>query len=412
MAKSVVLIGSGAIGRATIQAAVHRNSIKLFQRFPLNVLVDPAYAKKDDPKNPDIHRLWLHLTACPQRRTFREELQDRIRAGSDGKSLVVDGRHVEVIVSKDPENYASALKDALVYDASGLSAKGRDFPDKLLDLGAGAVFITAPASHADSHFVYGYNHDTAITPSSRVISALSCTTNAMTFPVAVIHEIWGISHGVMETTHAYTSDQNLHDGVHSDPRRGRGIAGTINASSTGAAEAIGLAIPALKGRLTDFANRGNWPDGSIVKVYLWTEKPLSNDDLYKALLEAQRTRFAGRMAVNLREDYVLSDVVGDEHASVVDIGLRDKGYTRIAPVKATFDPDVVAPAITALVDSLAGKLDDGKLVQLSTLLRAAVFGNVVMLSIYYCNVFGTANSYLLGAEYVVNDLIRPTQGTV
>ena len=400
MRKSIVMIGAGAIGRATVQNAIHNNSINTGNRFPLDVLVDPAYAKKDDPTKPDIHRLWLHLTTCPQVSTFRSQLQDRIHEGKDGRSLEIDGGTVEVLTAKDPKEYAAVMSDALVYDASGLSAKSPEFPKKLFDAGAGSVFITAPAPHADTHFIYGYNHETQIKASSRVISALSCTTNAMTFPVAVVHEKATVVFGVMETTHAYTSDQNLHDSVHSDPRRGRGIAGRINASSTGAAEAIGLAIPELKGRLTGFANRGDWPDGSIVKVYLLTEKPLSYDELSHALFDASST-FNGRMAVNRREDFVLADVIGDPHASVVDLGLGEKGYTRVAHVKPAFDAAIVGPAIAGIRTSLEGKIDTDKLNDLGMLLRASAFGNVIMLSVYYDNVWGTARSYLLGAEHVL-----------
>ena len=373
MDKRVVLAGVGAIGRATIQQAIVDGSIKS-GRFPLSVLVDPAYVTANDQR-PDPERLILHLTNCPQNPGLRRELQERITlnpAFSSRDEILLDGRSVPLIVRKKPSDYAYDLKDALVYDATGLAADNEAFTRAYLEAGAAKVFITALANHADATMVYGLNHR-QVSIDARVISPLSCTTNAITFPLKVIHEKWGIVYGLVVTMLAYENYQQSPDGTYDDPRRGRHDA-ILNASISHAATAVGMVIPDLSGRLGGFSMRGRWPAGSVALLFLLTESKLETPELHAALREAAATKFDGRMAVNECKDYVLADVIGDSHASVVDIATHinsenNEGFTKI------FD-----------------------------LLGAARRGKPVVVSVYYDNGWGTARSYLLGAQHIIETM--------
>ena len=159
-----------------------------------------------------------------------------------------------------------------------------------LEAGAGRVLVSAPSSGADATIVYGVNHDT-LAADMRIISNASCTTNCLAPVASALHDACGITQGFMTTIHAYTGDQNLIDGDHKDPYRARAAALNMVPSTTGAARAVGLVLPALAGKLDGVAIRVPTPNVSVVDLVFEPTRKMSAEDINAALIEA-----AGRMA--------------------------------------------------------------------------------------------------------------------
>src|SRR6201989_2273460 len=179
-------------------------------------------------------------------------------------ALTVDGREVKVLAERDPAALPwSDLGVDVVIESTGLFTKRVDAA-KHLDAGAKKVIISAPATEPDATVVLGVNFDDAYDPDNHhVISNASCTTNCLAPPAKVLHDNFGIVHGLMTTIHAYTADQRLQDAPHKDLRRARAAAVNLVPASTGAAKAIGLVIPELNGKLHGFAVRAPVPTGSV-----------------------------------------------------------------------------------------------------------------------------------------------------
>jgi glyceraldehyde 3-phosphate dehydrogenase len=153
-----------------------------------------------------------------------------------------------------------------------------------------------------------------------IISNASCTTNCLAPLAKVFHDRWGIKNGLMTTVHAYTADQNLHDGPHSDLRRARAAGINIVPSTTGAAKAIGLVMPELKGKLDGFALRVPVPTGSITDLTLVSEKPVTIEEIKAAYKEASEGPMKG-ILLYTEDPIVSSDIVTDPHSSIFDAGL-------------------------------------------------------------------------------------------
>jgi glyceraldehyde 3-phosphate dehydrogenase len=194
-----------------------------------------------------------------------------------------------------------------------------------LDAGARKVIISAPAKGsepADATVVLGVNFDEVYDPEAHdVITNASCTTNCLAPVAKVLHEAVGIRHGLMTTVHAYTSDQNLLDGPHSDLRRARAGAINLVPTSTGAAKALGLVIPELQGRLHGYAVRVPLPTGSLVDLTVETERETSADEVNAAFRErADSGGLAGILAYS-EEPLVATDIVGSPYSAVFDAPL-------------------------------------------------------------------------------------------
>ncbi len=190
-----------------------------------------------------------------------------------------------------------------------------------LDQGARKVVISAPAKDADLTVVVGVNDDDYDPSRHHVISNASCTTNCLAPVVKVLQDSFGIEMGLMTTIHAYTNDQRILDLPHKDLRRARAAAVNIIPTSTGAARAIGLVLPELKGKLDGFALRVPVPDGSIVDLVVTLEKEATVEEINNAMKQAAAS---GSLAGVLRytdEPIVSSDIVGDPHSSVFDSSL-------------------------------------------------------------------------------------------
>jgi glyceraldehyde 3-phosphate dehydrogenase len=182
------------------------------------------------------------------------------------------------------------------------------------------VLVGAPSAGADVTLAYGVNTEAYDPAAHHIVSNASCTTNALAPLAFVLHELAGIEHGFMTTVHAYTQEQNLQDGPHRDARRARAAAVNIVPTTTGAAKAIGLVLPALDGKLSGDSIRVPVPVGSIVELNTTVAREVSRDDV----LAAYRTAAAGPLAgiLEYSEDPLVSaDIVGDPASSVFDAAL-------------------------------------------------------------------------------------------
>ena len=205
-----------------------------------------------------------------------------------------------------------------------------------IDAGARKVVISAPAKDPDVTLVLGVNEDVYDADAHHLISMASCTTNCLAPVVRVLLDEFGIESGLMTTTHAYTNDQKILDAPHSDLRRARSAAVSIIPTSTGAARAIGLVIPEMKGKLDGFAMRVPVPDGSVVDLTAQLGRAASVDEINAALkAHADTGRLKGILAYT--EDEIVShDIVGNPFSSIVDSKLT-MAQGRTAKVVSWYD---------------------------------------------------------------------------
>jgi glyceraldehyde 3-phosphate dehydrogenase len=245
-------------------------------------------------------------------------------AAADG-ALLVDGSPVRALAEADPAALPwEELGVDVVIESTG-RFRTREAASKHLAAGARKVIISAPAKGAepaDADVVLGVNFDEAYDPECHhVITNASCTTNCLAPVAKVLHESVGIRHGVMTTIHAYTSDQNLHDGPHKDLRRARAAALNLVPTSTGAAKAVGLVIPELAGRLHGYAVRVPVATGSIVDLTIEAERATSPEEIHAAFRERADTGpMAGILAFS-EAPIVSSDIVGSSFSAVYDAPL-------------------------------------------------------------------------------------------
>src|SRR3954452_14308008 len=200
-----------------------------------------------------------------------------------GDSLSIDGREVKVLAERDPAALPwGDLGVDVVIESTGFFTKREDAA-KHLTAGASKVIISAPATEPDVTVVLGVNFDTYDQASHHVISNASCTTNCLAPVAKVANDAIGIKHGLMTTIHAYTQDQNLQDAPHKDLRRARAAALNIVPTSTGAAKAIGLVMPELKGKLDGYALRVPVPTGSATDLTFTAGRETTVDEVNQAI---------------------------------------------------------------------------------------------------------------------------------
>lgn len=239
----------------------------------------------------------------------------------DGDAIVVDGQRIQVHAERDPANLPWAKHGVdIVVESTGFftdAAKAKAH----LDAGAKKVIISAPASNEDITVVMGVNHQDYDPASHHIVSNASCTTNCLAPMAKVFHEAFGIQRGLMTTVHAYTADQNLQDGPHSDLRRARAAALNIVPTSTGAAKAIGLVLPELKGKLDGFALRVPTPTGSITDLTVEAGRAVSVDEVQAVFREASDKGVWKGILRYTDDPIVSSDIVGDPYSSIIDGGL-------------------------------------------------------------------------------------------
>jgi glyceraldehyde 3-phosphate dehydrogenase len=239
----------------------------------------------------------------------------------DGDNIIVNGKAIKVLAERDPANLPwGTLGVEIVIESTGRFTKAVD-AQKHIAAGAKKVIVSAPATGADvATLVLGVNEDTYDSAIHDIISNASCTTNCLAPLVKVFLDNFGIERGLMTTIHAYTADQNLQDGPHSDLRRARAAALNIIPTSTGAAKALGLVIPESIGKLDGYALRVPVPTGSITDLTLTASRAVTVEEVNAAYKAAANGPLKGILSYT-EDPIVSSDIVGDPHSSVFDAGL-------------------------------------------------------------------------------------------
>lgn len=236
-------------------------------------------------------------------------------------NLVANGRTIRVFSEKDPSKLPwDELGVDIVVECTGHFTRAED-ARKHLEAGARKVVLSAPGKGVDGTFVMGVN-DSTYDPAMEIISAASCTTNCLAPMAKVLHDSFGIVDGIMTTIHAYTGDQNLHDGPHpKDRRRARAAAQNMVPTSTGAAKAIGEVIPSLKGKLDGFAMRVPTITGSATDLTVELEREASIDEVNAAFQAAAQTpELQGRLVYNV-DPITSSDIITSPAACTFDAPL-------------------------------------------------------------------------------------------
>jgi glyceraldehyde 3-phosphate dehydrogenase len=232
-------------------------------------------------------------------------------------ALIVDGREIRVLKEKDPANLPwGDLGVDIVVESTGLFTDA-DKARAHINAGARKVIISAPAKNEDVTIVLGVNEDAYDPESHQIISNASCTTNCLAPVAKVVHDQFGIVRGLMNTIHSYTNDQRVLDVAHKDPRRARSAGQNIIPTTTGAARALALVIPDLKGRFDGFSLRVPTPTVSVVDFTAELDKPTSADGLNDAFRRAEGGPMAGILGVT-DEPLVSMDFKGDERSAIVD----------------------------------------------------------------------------------------------
>lgn len=277
-------------------------------------------------KHPDLHVVLVNdLTEVPALAHLLEfdssyrHFHGEISHTAD--SITVNGKKTKVVGIKDPSALPhKEMKVDVVLECTGRFTKRED---AALHLKAGAkkVIISAPCKDkADGTFCMGVNHQDYDSKKMDVISNASCTTNCLAPMAKVLHDSFGIVSGLMTTIHSYTNDQSLLDLPHKDLRRARAAAVNIVPTSTGAAKAIGLVIPALQGKLNGVAIRVPTPTGSVTDLTVVTEKKTTKEEVNKAFEKASKGAMKGILGYEQRP-LVLQDFVGDPRSSIIDADL-------------------------------------------------------------------------------------------
>ncbi|TFB57968.1 type I glyceraldehyde-3-phosphate dehydrogenase [Cryobacterium sp. Hz7] len=238
----------------------------------------------------------------------------------DGDTILVNGKPIKVLAERDPANLPwAALGVDIVIESTGRFTKAED-ARKHITAGAKKVIVSAPASGEAATIVMGVNEADYDPAKFDIISNASCTTNCLAPLAKVFNDNFGIKHGLMTTIHAYTADQNLQDGPHSDLRRARAAALNIIPTTTGAAKALGLVLPELKGKLDGFALRVPVPTGSITDLTVVAERPVTVEAIKAAYKAAAEGPLKG-ILMYTEDEIVSSDIVTDPHSSIFDAGL-------------------------------------------------------------------------------------------
>jgi glyceraldehyde 3-phosphate dehydrogenase len=235
-------------------------------------------------------------------------------------SITVGGKTIKVFAERDPANLPwASVKADIVVESTGFFTKAAD-ASKHIAAGAKKVIISAPATDEDITIVMGVNHENYDSSKHNVISNASCTTNCLAPMAKVLDEEFGIVRGLMTTIHAYTNDQALQDQPHKDLRRARAAALSIIPTSTGAAKAISLVLPNLKGKLDGYALRVPVPTGSATDLTVELAKEASAADINAALKKAAEGSLKGYLTYT--EDPIVSaDIVTDPSSCIFDAGL-------------------------------------------------------------------------------------------
>ena len=238
----------------------------------------------------------------------------------DDESITVDGKKIIVTAERDPKDLKWGEQNVdIVIESTGFFTDA-EAAKAHLDAGAKKVIISAPAKNEDATFVVGVNHTDYDPVKHNIISNASCTTNCLAPLAKALNDGLGIEKGLMTTIHAYTGDQRLHDAPHRDLRRARAAAVNIVPTSTGAAKAVSLVLPELKGKLDGFAMRVPVITGSATDLTFTAPRETTVEEVNKIVKEAAAGELKGVLSYS-EEPLVSTDIVTDPHPSIFDAGL-------------------------------------------------------------------------------------------
>ncbi len=308
-ATDVVLYGFGRIGRILTRLLLSQASSA--KGLQLKAIVVRPAAAGDLAKR----------ISLLERDSIHGRFLGGISIDDDNNGMIVNGRFVQVIYAKDPSEIdytAYGIDNALVIDNTGIWKDEAGLGKHLQSTGVKKVLLTAPAGGDIKNVVYGVNNDTV--GDDTIVSAASCTTNAITPTLNVLNDEYGIVNGHVETIHSFTNDQNLVDNYHKADRRGRSAVMNMVITSTGAAKAVGKALPELNGKLTGNAIRVPTPNVSlaILNVNLKTA-PASADALNEFLRKmANSSTWQSQIAYTDSTEAVSTDFVGTTHVGIID----------------------------------------------------------------------------------------------
>ena len=333
MAIKVGINGFGRIGRNVVRAALHNPNIEI---VAANDLTDPKTL---------AHLLKYDSTLGP--------LKGDVQLEAD--AIVVNGKRIKIFAIKDPAEIDwPGVGAQVVVESTGRFTDAKD-AGKHLRGTVKKVVISAPGKNEDITIVLGVNDGSYDAAKHNVISNASCTTNCLAPVAKVLHEKFGIEKGSMTTIHSYTNDQPVLDFPHKDLRRARAAAINMIPTSTGAAKAIGLVMPDLKGKLDGYAMRVPTPNVSVVDLVVVTSKPTTTEEVNGVLKAAANGALKGILAYT--EDPVVStDMLHNPNSSIVDSGLTKVMGGNLVKVVAWYDNEWgYSMRVVDLIEFLAKK---------------------------------------------------------
>ena len=293
----VAINGFGRIGRLTLKAALTKDNIDIIAVNDLTDSATLAHLLKYD----SVHGKFPGTVSA------------------EGDNLLVNGKKIRVFSEKDPASLPwKDLGVDVVVESTGVF-RDREKISRHLQAGARKVVLCVPsktAADVDATVVLGVNEGD-LKPDQQIFSNASCTTNCLAPVAKVLNDRFGIKRGLMNTIHSYTNDQIILDAPHKDLRRARAAAMSIIPTTTGAAKAVGLVIPELKGRMDGFAMRVPTPDGSVVDLTVELERSATREEINLAIKEAAEGPLKGILEY-CDEPIVSTDVIGNTHSSVFD----------------------------------------------------------------------------------------------
>ena len=314
MAIKVGINGFGRIGRMFLRAALTKKDLEVVAVNDITNAATLAHLLKYD----SIHGKLSHEVKV------------------EGGAIFLDGKPMQVLAERDPSKLPwSKLGVQVVIESTGLFT-ARDKAAMHLAAGAKKVVISAPADGADVTLCLGVNHHVYDPKKHDVISNASCTTNCLAPIGKVLHESFGVAHGLMTTVHSYTSDQMLQDGPHNDLRRARAAGLSMIPTSTGAAKAIGLVLPALNGKLDGIAIRVPTSNVSLVDLTVTTEKDADVKSVNAAMKAAADGALKGILEYS-EAPLVSVDLNGNPHSSILDAPLTKVVGNRMVKVFSWYD---------------------------------------------------------------------------
>ena len=298
MTTKVGINGFGRIGRAVLKCILNDPECSDYEIVAINDLTDAA----------TLAHLYKYDSV---QGVSHQDVQ------SDSEGLVINGKHIKIVSERDPGQLPwKQLGVEFVIESTGLFTK-RDAAHKHIEAGARKVIISAPAKDPDVTIVLGVNEASYVSSDHQIISNASCTTNCLAPVAKVLHEKFVIKKGLMTTIHSYTNDQKILDLPHSDLRRARAANLSIIPTTTGAAKAVALVLPEIKGKLDGMAIRVPTPNVSLIDLVVEVEKKTTAEEVNEAFKEASQGPLNNIMRLE-EKPLVSIDFNGDAFSAIID----------------------------------------------------------------------------------------------